>query len=104
MTMSSTTLSHETRAKSGSCGRVFTWYSSSTMRGAQISPYRRGSKSSSSIPASVISGVVLVTTGGLSVACLLLRIRLLIEEGHVVLIQQVEKLTPRQAKKLGSFP
>jgi len=49
------------------------------------------------MPARVISGVVLVTTGGLSVADLFLGVHLIIEEGDIVLTQQIEKLAPRQA-------
>jgi hypothetical protein len=58
----------------------------------------------SSMPARVRSGVVLVTTGGLSVARLFLGVRLLIEEGDVVLAQQIEKLAPCQAQELSPFP
>ncbi len=72
--------------------------SSSTMRGAQTLPYKSGRRSRSPTPASVISGVVLVTTGGLSVAGLLLEVYFVIEKGDIVLTQQIEKLAPRQVQ------
>ena len=46
----------------------------------------------------VISGVVSVTTGGLSVASFLLEVYFVIEKGDIVLAQQIEKLAPRQAQ------
>ncbi len=94
----STTVSHDAWARSGSVGGAFAWYSSSTMRGAQTLPYNSGRRSRSPTPARVISGVVLVTTGGLSVAGLLLEIYFIIKKGDIILAQQIEKLAPRQAQ------
>lgn len=99
-----TTVSHDAWARSGSVSGAFTWYSSSTMRGAQTSSYKSGRRSRSPIPARVINGVVLVTTGGLSVASLLFEVYFVIEKGDIVLAQQIEKLAPRQAQQLRSFP
>lgn len=98
MITASTTLSHDTRAKFISVGGAFAWYSSSTMRGAQILSYKSGRRSRSPTPARVIRGVVLVTTGGLSVVGLLLEVDFLVEKGDIVLAQQIEKLAPRQAQ------
>src|SRR5260370_5181753 len=94
----STTVSHDAWARSGSVGGAFAWYSSSTMRGAQTPSYKSGRRSRRPTPASVIKGVVLVTTGGLSVARLLLEVDFLIEERDIVLAKQIEKLTPRQTQ------
>jgi len=98
MMTASTTVSHDAWARSGSVGGAFAWYSSRTMRGAQTLPYKSGRRSRSPTPAKVINGVVSVTTGGLSVACLLLEVYFVIEKGDIVLAQQIEKLAPRQAQ------
>jgi hypothetical protein len=94
----STTVSHDAWARSGSVGGAFAWYSSSKIRGAQTLPYKSGRRSRSPTPASVINGVVLVTTEGLSVAGFLLEIYFVIEKGDIVLAQQIEKLAPHQAQ------
>ncbi len=94
----STTVSHDAWARFGSVGGALVWYSSRTMRGAQTLPYKSGRRSRSPTPARVISGVVLVTTGGLSVAGLFLEVYFVIEKGDIVLAQQIEKLAPRQAQ------
>ena len=104
MLTASTTVSHDAWARSGSVGGFFARYSSSTMRGAQISPYKSGRRSRSPTPARVISGVVLVTTGGLSVAGLFLEVYFVIEQGDIVLAQQIEKLASCQAQELSSLP
>ena len=103
MMTASTTVSHDAWARSGSVGGFFAWYSSSTMRGVQTSPYKSGRRSRSPTPASVISGVVLVTTGGLSVTGLFLEVYFVIEQRDIVLAQQIEKLTPREVQELRSL-
>jgi hypothetical protein len=50
-----------------------------------MGPYKRRRSSRSPTPARVISGVVLLTTGGLSVAGLLFEVYVVIERGHIVL-------------------
>ena len=52
----------------------------------------------------MISGVLLVTTRDLAETDLFFKVYFVIEQGDIVLAQQIEKLAPRETQELRTLP